>query len=411
MGTPLDPNFHLRNELLRDAQSFCAKLGSPAAILVSGDISFAAHTEEFELALKWFENLCSACGTTLSSLFICPGNHDVSRTIAGRPVVQALHNSIKSNDNLTLDSFLRGLLTDEESARLLYESLDNYNLFAQQFFCDLLPPKRTRAHRKLALNDGSTLELWGLNSTFASSAADKPGNLFVDPASFQITRSDGVVNLVMAHHPPSWLRQERKLEDHLNDVAPIQLFGHLHDSRILPARDFIRVAASAAQPSREEQGWEPGYNVIELEVEGEPTNRRLHVKIHVRVWQSAPGRFRAKMDVTSDVFENKFPLPPWKPVAAAGVFQRPVEDSLGEESESMAPMPSPSSSSALREISIRFHRLSLSQKSAIAGRLGLFENEDLGQPDFERFRRVFLRANERNLISELDDAVKQAEQE
>jgi len=31
------------------------------------------------------------------------------------------------------------LLLDADAARLLYESLDNYNAFAQQFFCDLLP--------------------------------------------------------------------------------------------------------------------------------------------------------------------------------------------------------------------------------------------------------------------------------
>ena len=63
---------------------------------------------------------------------------------------------------------------------------------------------------------------------------------------------------------------------------------------------------------------------------------------------------------------------------------------------------------SLRDISVRFFKLSLSQKSAIAGKLGLLEDEDLNQPDFERFRRVFLRARERGLVSDLDREVRAA---
>jgi hypothetical protein len=62
----------------------------------------------------------------------------------------------------------------------------------------------------------------------------------------------------------------------------------------------------------------------------------------------------------------------------------------------------------LRDISIRFFKLTLSQKSAIAGKLNLLEEEDANQPDFERFRRVFLRARERGLVSDLDREVTEA---
>ena len=62
----------------------------------------------------------------------------------------------------------------------------------------------------------------------------------------------------------------------------------------------------------------------------------------------------------------------------------------------------------LRDINIRFFKLTLSQKSEIAGRLGLLEDEDINLPDFERFRRVFLRARERGLVAELDREVSAA---
>ena len=62
----------------------------------------------------------------------------------------------------------------------------------------------------------------------------------------------------------------------------------------------------------------------------------------------------------------------------------------------------------LRDISIRFFKLTLSQKSEIAGKLNLLEEEDTNQPDFERFRRVFLRARDRGLVNDLDREVKEA---
>src|SRR3546814_12107838 len=74
-----------------------------------------------------------------------------------------IHNDIKRQDGSSLENHLSRQLRDPEASRLLYQSLDNYNAFALQFYCDLLPPERTRVKRDLSLNDGSTLRLWGLN--------------------------------------------------------------------------------------------------------------------------------------------------------------------------------------------------------------------------------------------------------
>ncbi|MGZ8236509.1 MAG: metallophosphoesterase family protein [Methylobacter sp.] len=97
VGTPLDPNNHLRNELLLDAEQMCKHLKKvPIAILISGDIAFAAHADEYAFALTWLEKLAVSCGTTIESVFVVPGNHDVVRSMASRPSVQAYHRDIKS---------------------------------------------------------------------------------------------------------------------------------------------------------------------------------------------------------------------------------------------------------------------------------------------------------------------------
>lgn len=409
IGTAQDPNFHLRNELVRDAETQCQRLGSPDAVIVSGDIAFAGDPEEFTYATDWLAELCDACGCTMESVFVVPGNHDVVRQSAGRNLVQLIHNQIKASADPGAE--IARQLRDPDARRLLYESLDNYNQFALQFFCDLLPPERTRSMRDLTLNDGSTLRLWGLNTAFVSSAYDRQGDLFFDPASLQITRTNGVVNLVVAHHHLSWLRQARDLEDHLNDVAPVQIFGHVHTNRIDLNRDYVRLTASAMNPDRHEPGWEPGYNLIELSVDGGPDNRMLRVSSHVRVWQTAPGGFHAKMDRTSPVFDHSIRLHPWHP-PVANFFPAALPESSLEPLAGIVVMPSEGGSAmnTLRDLGLRFYRLSFSKKSEIAGKLELLENEDMGQPDHERFRRVFLRAHERGKLNELAEAVSAAEQ-
>ena len=338
IGTAQDPNFHLRNELVRDVQRQCQVLGRPDAIVVSGDVAFGGDPDEFAYATKWLATMCDACGGSLKTVFVVPGNHDVVREAAERNLVQLIHREIKAAADPGEE--IARQMRDADARRLLYESLDNYNAFALQFFCDLLPPERTRAIRDLVLNDGSTLRLWGLNTAFVSSRHDVPGGLYVDPASRQITREDGVVNFVIAHHHLSWLGQAQQLEDHLNDVAPVQLFGHVHINRIQMNRDFMRLTASAANPDRHEADWEPGYNLIELSVEGGPDERWLHLKAHVRVWRAAPGSFQAKMDRRASMFEHRVRLEPWRapavvPVAGGGAAAVPTQ-AAGEIAETPA---------------------------------------------------------------------------
>src|SRR5216684_498196 len=89
VGTAMDPNANLRNELLRDAPAQCRQIGAvPDAVLISGDVAFAGDPEEYAYALTWLDQLCRDCGTTLAAVFVIPGNHDVVRNIASRNLIQ-----------------------------------------------------------------------------------------------------------------------------------------------------------------------------------------------------------------------------------------------------------------------------------------------------------------------------------
>nr|WP_320141855.1 metallophosphoesterase [uncultured Cohaesibacter sp.] len=403
-GSSMDQDHHVRTVLLRDLRQQCKAIdATPDVVLVSGDIAFAGDADEYSFAQTWLEEVCAAAGCDTSAIMIIPGNHDVQQTVTKKLLVQSIHNDIKATTDMKLlPGKLTQFLNEEDTRDWLYKSIENYNDFATQYFCDLLPPNRTTVERRFELNDGSILCITGLNSAFVSSQNDKEGTLYVDPSAQRITHEDGVTHLVMCHHPYNWLANGKQLEDHLNVVSKIQIFGHEHTTRVLLGRDWIRVAASAAHPDRREDGWEPGYNLLELSVATEGNSRSLHIKAHVRVWQNRPTQFVSKMDGAADHFSQTIPLEAWHPPMS------PEQDQAAEAFPALDGTVAPAedaSMTSLRTLSIQYFKLTFSKKLEIAGSLELFEEADSKLPDHERFRRVLLRARERDLLDELKAAI------
>lgn len=401
VATAQDPNRNLRNEIVRDAKKFCEDLGkTPVGILISGDIAFAGQRSEYEFAKAWLKVLAEACGTNLSSVFVCPGNHDVDRKLAGRYMNQALHQQIKNADPMVLHQLMEGLLRDDQTGRILYEPLDEYNSFAGQFFCDMNAPDRTVVSRNdLRFSDGSQLKIWAVNTAWVSSEADDENQLFIDTAALQIPREAGVENIVMFHHANRWLRNGQTWDDHLRAVARIQLCGHEHLARVEEFKSCVRLRAGALHPERTEPNWQPGYNLFEVDVEEIDGRRVMNVDVHVRVWSPATETFQAQASSDGNVWKNSFGLEAWTPPVTAGRSEETVEDESAENVDQDA------ATMNGREIGIAFFSLPYSRKLEIAARLNLMDESDINQPDYERFRRVFKRAAERNQMPDLEAAI------
>ena len=406
-GGAMDIDHHLRNMLVRDVREQCQTIGAtPDAVLVTGDIAYGGAPEEYAFAQEWLEQVCAECGCETNAIIVIPGNHDVDRAVTRKSLVQALHSDIKATANSELlPGKLTQMLEEEDSAKFLYSSIANFNDFAAQYFCALIPPDRTKVERRFQLNDGSILCITGLNSAFVSSHADAEGELYVDPSVLRLTHEDGVTHLVMCHHPYNWLANGREVQDHLDVVAQVQLFGHEHTNRVELGRDYVRIAASAAHPDRQESGWEPGYNLLELTVDGQGAHRKLNVKAHVRIWQNRPGQFIAKMDRQANHFAQSIDLEHWAPPVDTSFDEGHPPDPAAQSDPAIAGIEKDTAMTSLRKLSIRFFALTFSQKLGIAGRLNLFEEGDQKFPDHERFRRVLLRARERNQLAELEAAL------
>ena len=308
-ATSQDPNSGLRAALVDDVERSFERLGAmPRCILVSGDVAFGGATEEYDYASRWLDGLCNRLSLPPDSVFVVPGNHDVDRAITESTITKSVHRMLKEDATSPSSEAFRDMLTDEATRMVLYRALENYNAFAARYSCALEPPDETLAEERLDLGNGWTLRLVGLNSAVLSSGADRPGTLHVDNASFSLRPEPGCLTVVICHHPYNWLAFGDQLRDILDGVAPLQLFGHEHTVRPEMTRDAVRMRSGAVHPERDWGDWNPGYNIIDVDIAERNDGWYAAITVHVRTWQKAPPQFIPLFDRDRQVFEAQIKL-------------------------------------------------------------------------------------------------------
>ena len=322
VGQPDDPNLALRSDIIGDVRRMRKEIGRSAdGILLTGDVAFAGHAEEYAFAYKWLEEkLCPEAGCKIEDVFVIPGNHDVDRHAENGPAQNMAREALRNKVADQVNEELRKWMRHKISSDVIFGPIQEYNRFAAKFLCLLNPylesdvtedpPARPFARRDLRLNDGSTLRLWGFNTVLVSDITDNKDRMLIDPAAAQIEEEDGVCHIVMAHHPFGWLKNGRDFQDRCEKVAQIQLFGHEHSRRVEEGKHFLRIRAGAMQPARDERDWKPGYNWIDVSVEGKGDKRKLIVKAWVRQFET--NSFLGIADPKGGlVWENSYDLPKW----------------------------------------------------------------------------------------------------
>ena len=67
--------------ILKDIPSRLSSEHPLQFVVVTGDIAFSGKSREYDLAAEFFKSLASALGLAMDRIFICPGNHDVDRSV------------------------------------------------------------------------------------------------------------------------------------------------------------------------------------------------------------------------------------------------------------------------------------------------------------------------------------------
>jgi Calcineurin-like phosphoesterase len=410
VGEPDDPNRALRSDIIRDVRRMRQSIGRAVdGILLTGDIAFAGHPDEYDFAYRWLEEeLCPAAGCKIENVFVIPGNHDVDRKAEGGPAQVMARETLRAKSANSIDAELRKWMRDKLSSDVIFGPIGNYNRFAAKFLCALKPyvdndgsedaPATPFACRDLTLEDGSTLRLWGFNTVIVSDITDAESRMLVDPAAAQIEQEDGVCHVVMAHHPFNWLKNKRAFEDRCNAVAKIQLFGHEHTRRVEEARRYLRIRAGAMHPDRDEPDWKPGYNWIDVSIDRIEGKRKLVVRLWVRQYEV--DNFLAIPDPEDKpVWENSYNLPEWSPPEA------PKTDAkMGEATVQVLESPTMQTSApvSIRSVTIKFFKLKEHEQRRLISHMKLDRSGDRDMKDYELVIAAVKRSDEQGLLSELN---------
>jgi len=415
-ATDNDADRPFRALMVQDVRTQVAELGPVGAILVTGDIAYKAHPEEYEAAFKWLMELAKAGGCPQERIFVVPGNHDVDRAaITKSPAVRNVQHAIKTASDAKREKVLLEQFSDATTGSALCEPLAAYNEFAKHFGCQVYTPDRLCWHQELKLAEGMFLRLHGLTSTLISGAPqeagsqnDIRGSLYLSPLQTVLNPSDGEINLVMSHHPPDWFLDIDAVEDAVQGRALLHLFGHKHRQRVMREVYFMRFGAGAVNPDRQENGWEPGYNLINLAVDGDVGMvRNLQIDARVMKWQTNPDRYVPKLTREGNaIFSHTIGLTN-NATKIPKLHDAAKDSSLLLETSRKAEVEM--SSQATRNLVMRFWNLTMSQRREISLKLGLIVEADMKTPEPERYGRALLLAGERGLLEQLAQEVEQRE--
>jgi len=415
-----DPDAAIRTRMMRDLAEQIKSLGPVGAILIGGDVAFKGAPEEYATAWTWIQQLAIITKCPLERIFVVPGNHDVDRSIVAASVpAQNAQHMIASASPADREWRLTQQLDHAESGQSLFLSHAAYNEFAAPLMCQIWR-ERPFWHQDIDLGGGVKLRVHGLTSTLLSGKDGKDdvqGSLYLGPRQTVLDPAPNTANMVLVHHPIDWLVDGDAVDDALTGRAAFHLFGHKHKQRAVMADTYVRIGAGAINPSRAEQPYLPGYNLIELQVAGAGVDRHIAVSLHQRRLQDNPEVFAPIQTQQKDtVFRARIPVPEEDPLPVIGSGV-PIAHAAGH---ALAPAAGSEATEALdveaamgepdtRDLLFRFWRLTSGQRRTIALELDLLERDELKLPEPERYGRALLRAGERNLIKEV--AVKVAKLE
>lgn len=275
--------------------------------------------------------------------------------------------------------------------------------------CQIYPGK-IAWKQDLDLTPQVKLRIHGLTSTLLSGRDGKDDprpSLYVSPLQTALDPVPDVVNMVMCHHPTDWLIDGDDVENALERRATFQLFGHKHKQKVHREADFVRWGAGAVNPSRSEKQYEPGYNLVRIDLTGSGRERQLSIETHQFTYQSNPEGFRPIVTSSGDdVFRHTIPFPE-DIVASTGAMTSdvPPDPPIDASADAEAAM----GAEVNRNIVGRFWDLASSDRRNIALELGLISPEEVALPEPERYGKALIRAKERDLLDRLAELISERE--
>lgn len=430
-GHGWDANMDQRAELIRDLQAQVAAGGPVDAVLVGGDIAFSGQPHEYRIAEAWLTQLVGVCGGIgMDRVWTVPGNHDVDRDVVAACMgAKVFREQLRSLDHAeAVDEYLRERLTVDPGAEAYFEPLRAYNEFARQFMCHSAPKTPHWVEDKTLFLDGQPVHVTGLNSSMNCDGStidrdyrDSDGrrHLVLGTLQCQLSRENDPIHIVIAHHPPAWIRDWNIVEPYLRR-GHLWIFGHEHAYQ--SAQDVeggtIQLSGGAVGPERDAAGeqdpYVPAYLLLTLEFDDAGD---LKVHVQPRYWSMSATQFVEHPAGTQNFVVRRTPVVP--SAEPPRIFHKP--DPTTKEppvipAASASPIADASTGGAIdstepetvspRELARRFGALPPTKRLSIGLALNVLDEADLAAGTHSDLDRLILsRVGERGLVQQLQTKV------
>lgn len=337
----LDGYSKMREMFLNDIGDYCNTFDRKFNhLLICGDIAQSGEESQYEKAKEYIQQICSKIDCKESEVYVVPGNHDKVRE-NGNPAVRNLIQAGLSNE-LANDGMFHRLMTEEVSVfRSLFKPFEHYERFSCSFDnnemmmhkcikeCDdvefSIDPDNDEMYWHSLLADdlgGYTVHLYGFNTSLNCDQNDwdewniNGHKMYLSKFAYNslLRKNGNDIYISMMHHPMKYIANGVEIEKEIDNIFPLQFYGHVHLSEILQPhpKGPVKVYSGAMQPPivkdiEAKKKYIPIYNIVELFInKGSDNKDYLHIKLDVHRWNLESQAFE-KFEEQSKEFAVELP--------------------------------------------------------------------------------------------------------
>lgn len=237
-----DEYAQLKARLFEKVREICTT-SKVDCILICGDVAFSGNTEEYEQRAKVFiNNLLEITQCQTAQVYMVPGNHDKDRNAKYQNTRWMFRECMLNAEKI--DNHFFDLYKEENDVySKCLMPFDAYYNFANNYRCvpEAVANTRNRQPRtyldRLNWTDDLkvgqyTLRLHGINTCYVSDKEDENHNQILPNELFYTTKNNGVVNVSVMHHPLDFIKDKKDIEKAMDELYPIQFYGHVHHQSI-----------------------------------------------------------------------------------------------------------------------------------------------------------------------------------
>lgn len=283
----------IRDQMLQDLKYYCQGTGNDFdKILICGDIAFSGSSEEYKRANSFIRELCETVGCKNEEVYTVPGNHDKNVNEHPKCVREFVHQAISNQEN-DGDWWWNKMIDEDFSfIKKLYTPFKEYNHFCNEERDNAEPFMLSALEKDVDKHNGANMfwhsefeddlegyqiNLYGVNSALTSDLNDydptpnreKGHRLFLPQIAYRGAKCrDGVINILMCHHPLDFLLNKNEIAKDLDKRYALQLYGHVHIANSDISNNAVHIYSGSLNPGDiKDDTYKPVYNIIELSIE------------------------------------------------------------------------------------------------------------------------------------------------